>query len=65
MRAVLEDADRLGIRLSLEARSCAGPEQGKLEAWYGRFGFLPTGETLDFGPVLARPAASRRERRAA
>ncbi len=61
MRRVVADADRLGVTLSLEARACAGLEQGQLEAWYGRFGFVVTGARGTFGPVLVRaPRAGAR-----
>ena len=54
MRQVLEDADAHGVRLSLEARACAGLSQEKLEGWYGSMGFTKTHLRGTFGPILVR-----------
>ncbi|MGE0708594.1 MAG: GNAT family N-acetyltransferase [Planctomycetota bacterium] len=56
--ALCADADAAGASLGLEARACAGLDQAALEAWYGRFGFVATGEQGTFGPVLRRAPAS-------
>lgn len=56
MRRVCDDADDAAAELILEARACGGPDQQKLEAWYGQFGFAPTGAKGPFGPYLARSA---------
>lgn len=57
LREVCADADLAGVSLGLEARACAGLTQAQLEAWYGSFGFVVTGEKGEFGPVLRRPAS--------
>jgi len=57
MRSLAEHADDHGMRMRLEASSHGGRNirQGKLEKWYGRFGFLPTGETSTEGrPYMRR-----------
>jgi GNAT superfamily N-acetyltransferase len=67
MRKVIADADALGIRVSLEARACAGLSQAKLEAWYGSMGFVKTPFCATFGPILVRMPRrkTKRTRRAA
>jgi GNAT superfamily N-acetyltransferase len=58
LREVIADADAEGVEIGLEARACAGLEQAALESWYGRFGFVVTGEHGTFGPILRRAPAS-------
>lgn len=65
LRAVAKDADRAGVTLILEARACAGLSQAELEAFYGRFGFEPTGLSESFGPLLRRSPRRSGTRRAA
>lgn len=65
MDEVVADADAHGMQLSLEARACAGLSQERLEAWYGRFGFMKTAFRGDFGPILVRAAQRQTGRRAA
>ena len=66
MAAVLADADANGVRLSLEARACAGLSQEVLERWYVGQGFAKTPFRGDFGPILVRtPAPAAAARRAA
>lgn len=60
MLHVLRDADRMGVRLSLEPRACGGVDQKALEAWYRGFGFIDTGERGSFGPIYARPPRASR-----
>ncbi len=64
MNEVIADADLHRVRLSLEARACAGLSQESLEDWYGRFGFVKTPFRGDFGPILVR-TPQRQERRQA
>lgn len=56
MLHVIKDADRAGVRLSLEPRACGGVDQEALQAWYRSFGFVDTGRRGYFGPIYARPA---------
>lgn len=66
MRRVCDDADDAAAELILEARACGGPDQAKLEAWYGEFGFVRTGAAGTFGPYLQRaPKRAAFRRRAA
>jgi GNAT superfamily N-acetyltransferase len=65
MEDVVADADHHGVRLSLEARACAGLSQERLEAWYGRFGFVKTPFRGDFGPILVRAPRRGAGRKAA
>lgn len=65
MDEVVADANLHGVRLSLEARACAGLSQEGLEAWYGRFGFVKTPFRGDFGPILVRAPERQVYRRAA
>ena len=66
MRKVLEDADAHGIRISPEARACAGLGQEKLEGWYFSMGFVKTPFRATFGPILVRvPRRQTRRRKAA
>ncbi|MBX3468683.1 MAG: GNAT family N-acetyltransferase [Planctomycetes bacterium] len=60
MRRVLEDADRHGVRLSLEARACGDTDQAALERWYQGLGFVRSGRRGTFGPILVRPVARAR-----
>jgi len=62
---VIADADLAGMTLVLEARACAGLDQGALEAWYAGFGFAKTGTSETFGPVLQRAPQPQTLRRAA
>jgi GNAT superfamily N-acetyltransferase len=64
MNEVVADANLHGVRLSLEARACAGLSQESLEEWYGRFGFVKTPFRGDFGAILVR-APERQARRLA
>ncbi len=65
MHKVLGDADLHGVRISLEARACAGLSQEKLEAWYGSMGFEKTPFRGSFGPILVRTPRVSAVRRAA
>jgi GNAT superfamily N-acetyltransferase len=60
LRRVMEDADREQVKLSLEARACAGG-QAALEAWYEKRGFVRTARRGQLGPIFVRPAARSRE----
>jgi GNAT superfamily N-acetyltransferase len=65
MNQVIADADAHRVRLSLEARACAGLDQETLEAWYASFGFVKSPFRGDFGPILVRQPAARSARLAA
>tara|TARA_R110002072_G_scaffold36078_3_gene106307 strand:- start:240 stop:794 length:555 start_codon:yes stop_codon:yes gene_type:complete len=65
LNEVIADADLAGVSLVLEARACAGLDQDALEAWYAGFGFVKTGTSETFGPLLERAPAPSVLRRAA
>lgn len=65
MDDVITDADAQGVRLSLEARACAGLDQDTLEAWYAGFGFQKSGIRGEFGPVMVRQPIAMQLRRVA
>lgn len=57
MQSIIEHADENGVVIELEASSHGGRNirQAKLEKWYRRFGFSPTGRVSTEGnPVMRR-----------